>query len=170
MLHLIFRWLICLLIWGWIGEVSAQGDRFWHLEAMGTGGLASFSYEHQFMGYSSGRMSWRIGLSAFPIDQNTGTVLVFPFLLQGQHGRGKLRLEYGLGQIPSVTTKGSFFMRGSGLLGLRWEEADRPWIVRASYTPLLSYLVDWQYEHWGGLSVGFRWQKKTKRYVDLSRA
>jgi len=69
-----------------------------------------------------------------------------------------------------VTTKGSFFIRGSGLLGLRWEEADRPWIVRASYTPLISYLLDWQYEHWGGLSVGFRWQKKTKTYVDLSRA
>ncbi|MEM1218553.1 MAG: hypothetical protein AAGH79_06560 [Bacteroidota bacterium] len=170
MVHPISWWLIGFSLCVTIGDLQAQGDRFWHVEALGTGGLGSFSYEQQFMGYAKGQLSWRVGLSAFPIDQNTGTVLVFPLILQGQHGQKWLRLEYGVGQTPSITTRGAFFMRASGLLGLRLERESSPWIVRASYTPLISYLIDFQFEHWGGLSVGYRLQKKTKRYVDLSRS
>ena len=100
-------WGLVLLAWGiTAGKGLGQGDRFWHVEALGTGGLGSFSYEQQFMGYAKGRLSWRVGLSAFPIDQNTGTALVFPLILQGQHGQKWLRLEYGIGQTPSITGTG----------------------------------------------------------------
>ncbi|HYG51234.1 MAG TPA: hypothetical protein VD905_10045, partial [Flavobacteriales bacterium] len=69
----------------------------------------------------------------------------------------------GIGQGITITTKGSFFARATGLLGYRYQPPGKKWFYRVSYTPIVSYLVDFQYTHWAGLSLGYMLNKKEKK-------
>lgn len=151
-------------------QLSAQRNVF--LEIGGSGGLGSINYEAKFLsaGYrtppykptgkkdKSGiawRVNWRAGLGLSPIDKNNGWVLVFPVMLHYAYGRNAHQLELGGGFAPSITTKGSPFIKSPFLLGYKYIPATSRLYYRISYTPICAWLVDFQWQHWAGVSIGY---------------
>lgn len=142
----------------------AQEDksRALFLEVGGSGGLGSINYEASLfpsLRTDLHRNTWRAGFSVAPIDRNNGSALVFPIMINSLIGKKSHLLELGLGQGITVTTKGSFFMLTTAAVGYRFKPKEKPWFFRATYTPLVSYLVDFQVQQWGGLSIGYRFSK-----------
>jgi hypothetical protein len=70
------------------------------------------------------------------------------------------KLEFGIGQGFTLTTKGSFFMLTTLAAGYRYQHPDKRFFYRVTYTPLVSYLVDFQMQQWAGLSIGYTFKSK----------
>ena len=139
-------------------EVFAQADtsrESIYLEIAGSGGLGSINYEKQFLQAGITDLSWRVGFSIAPIDPNNGVGLVFPVMIHGLIGSSPHKLELGVGQGITITTNGSFFILGTACVGYRYQSETSNWFYRVSYTPLISYLVDLQYQNWVGISIGY---------------
>lgn len=141
-----------LLLLGFPLVLSAQHALFF--EAAGSGGLASVNYEKAFFQGKYQSYDYRLGFSFAPIDKNNGTAFVFPLMINAKIG-DRHCFEYGLGQSISVTTKGSVFLMGVAQFGYRYNFKNEWFFVRANYTPIISYLVDFQWQHWGGVSFGY---------------
>lgn len=148
-----------------VNEISAQDayvnpnipkKRFASFELAGSGGLASFNYETSIKKFHFSDLYFRVGLSASPIDRNNGTAIVFPLMVHFVYGQSKHKLDLGLGQTISITTRGAFFVRMPASIGYRIEPDDKKYFWRFSYTPIISYLVDFQWQHWGGISFGIK--------------
>lgn len=107
-------------------------------------------------------MTWRAGLSFAPIDKNNGTGIVFPIMLNALIGKKSHHLELGAGQGVTVTTKGSFFTLTTAAIGYRYQSESKKWFYRVTYTPLISYLVDFQFQQWGGISIGYTFNHNKK--------
>ncbi|MBN2776611.1 MAG: hypothetical protein JXR36_03160 [Bacteroidales bacterium] len=127
-----------------------------YLEIAGTGGLGSINYEKVFKPEKDLSYSLRTGFSIAPIDKNNGVALIFPVMFNGIYGQNKHKLEFGLGQSFTLSTKGSFFIMGVSNLGYRLEPDDKNYFFRLSYTPIISYLIDFQWQHWAGISIGYK--------------
>lgn len=125
------------------------------LEIAGSGGLGSINYESVFFQGDLVGLSLRSGLSIAPIDRNNGTGLIFPIMVNAILGNKIHRLEAGIGQGITITTQGSFYVLATMAIGYRFQRPNSPWFYRMSYTPLLSYLLDVQYQHWAGISIGY---------------
>lgn len=135
------------------------------LEVGGSGGLASINYEAPFLAkFKSNfqRNTWRLGFSVAPIDKNNGTGLVFPLMINSLVGRKAHLLELGLGQGITITTRGSFFSLTTAAVGYRYQPKKKPWFFRATYTPLISYILDFQVQQWGGVSLGYTFKSQKK--------
>lgn len=129
-------------------------------ELAGSGGLASLNYERSLFQTDRTEFTFRGGISFAPVDKNNGTALVFPIMFNGIFGSKAHKLEIGLGQGVSITTKGSFFSLATAALGYRFYTPSERWFYRATYTPLISYLIDFQVQHWAGISIGYLFQQK----------
>ncbi len=126
-----------------------------YLELAGSGGLGSVNYEQDFYLFEKGALAWRAGFSMAPIDKNNGVGLVFPLMAHAKIGTGSSQVDLGVGQGFTMTTKGAFFLLTTASVGYRFQKETSPWFFRAAYTPLISYIVDFQVQHWGGLSIGY---------------
>jgi len=161
--------LLVFLFLLFAGSASAQ-QRDIFLELGGSGGIASINYEHFFKkcffnhtdgsgddGASPFRYSMRYGFSTTPVDKNNGWVLVFPTLMNLVYGNPQQphRLEIGAGLAPSVTTKGSFYIKSPLFIGYRFQPVEKKIFLRAGYTPIVGWLVDFQWQHWAGISLGY---------------
>ena len=133
-----------------------------YVELLGSGGLGSVNYEQDFYTFNKGELAWRGGFSIAPIDKNNGVGLVFPAMIHAKFGTGASQLDTGIGQGFTITTKGAFFMLTTAAIGYRFQKAESHWFYRASYTPLISYLVDFQVQHWGGITVGYTFKTSGK--------
>ena len=136
-----------------------------YLEAGGSGGLGSINYEASILNSLSSEKinyTWRAGLSFAPIDKNNGTGIVFPVLVNSLIGTSNHRLELGVGQGFTITTRGSFFTLTTAIIGYRFDAKNNPLFFRATYTPLISYLIDFQVQQWVGLSIGYTFNPKGK--------
>lgn len=131
-------------------------------ELAGSGGLGSFNFERHFRKVHLAEFTWRAGLSFAPIDRNNGVGIVIPVMANALIGKTSHKLELGLGQGITITTKGSFFTLTTLAIGYRYQSQMKPWFFRVTYTPLISYLVDFQVQQWGGLSVGYSFIKTKK--------
>ncbi len=134
---------------------GANAQNSFYLEVGGSGGLGSLNFERTFRNNSTTAFSWSAGFSMAPIDKNNGTALVFPCMLHLMHGKSHHKIEFGMGQGFSLTTKGNAFILGTLAIGYRYNNPDKRVFWRIAYTPLVSWLVDWQYQHWAGISIGF---------------
>ncbi|MEL6536522.1 MAG: hypothetical protein AAFQ98_13985 [Bacteroidota bacterium] len=132
------------------------------LELAGSGGLASLNYERAFAQGTYTEYAWRAGFSLAPIDQNNGVGLVFPVMAVALIGPANHQLELGLGQGITLTTRGSFFALTTAAVGYRYQSPRSPWFFRATYTPLISYLLDFQVQQWAGLSLGYTFNPQAK--------
>lgn len=139
-------------------ELNKRKSLFFELA--GSGGVGSINYEKLFLKKNNTEFTWRAGLSFAPIDKNNGTGIVFPLMLNSLIGKNSHKLELGLGQGITITTKGSFFSLTTAAIGYRYQPETKKWFYRFTYTPLLSYLVDLQIQQWGGISVGYTFNKK----------
>jgi hypothetical protein len=133
-----------------------------YVELAGSGGFGSFNYEWNFKTKEQFRWMLRTGISGTYIDKNNGAALIFPVMVHGVYGK-KHGLDVGFGQSLSITTRGSFFVRAPLSFGYRFEPEGKRMFYRFSYTPIVSYLVDVQWENWAGVSVGFKLNPRLKR-------
>ena len=155
----------------------AQKDKFLSFELAGSGGIASFNYEQQLftkdktkivgcdvieLERKGPQLNWRIGFSLAPVDKNNGTTLVFPLMFHALFGKNQHKLDVGIGQTFSMTTKGNFFLMMPASIGYRFQPSEKRYYLRLSYTPIISYLVDFQYQNWAGFTFGYRLIKKTE--------
>ncbi|MEL6718892.1 MAG: hypothetical protein AAFP82_09275 [Bacteroidota bacterium] len=135
---------------------NAQKERYLSFELAGSGGLASINYEKELLQKEKARLYYRLGFSFAPVDRNNGAAFVFPLMLHTKIGQGKHLLDLGLGQTISITSRGNFFFKIPASLGYRIEPPDKKQFWRFSYTPIISYLFNYQWEHWGGITFGYK--------------
>jgi hypothetical protein len=45
-------------------------------------------------------------------------------------------------------------------VGYRYQHPDKKFFYRVTYTPLVSYLVDFQMQQWAGVSIGYTFKSK----------
>jgi hypothetical protein len=134
-----------------------------YFELAGSGGFASFNYEWNFKTKNRYRWMLRTGISGTFVDKNNGAAIIFPVMVHGVYGKIH-GLDVGVGQSLSLTTKGSFFVRAPISLGYRFEPRGKRIFYRVSYTPIVSYLPDFQWEHWAGASIGFKLKSNMKKF------
>jgi hypothetical protein len=137
------------------GQTESNKSQSLFFEIAGSGGLGSINYEKHFFHKSYTEYTWRAGLSFAPIDKNNGTGIVFPIMVNSYIGKKSHKLEFGIGQGITITTKGSFFALTTAAIGYRYQPRYKNWFCRVTYTPLISYLVDFQIQQWGGISIGY---------------
>lgn len=126
-----------------------------YFELGGSGGFGSFNFEWNFAAKNKYRWMLRTGISGTYIDKNNGAAFIFPVMVHGVYGKTH-GLDIGLGQALTVTTKGAIFLRAPLSIGYRWEPTGKRLFYRFSYTPIISYIVDFQWEHWGGITIGYK--------------
>jgi hypothetical protein len=123
-------------------------------ELGGVGGLASFNYSSNFH-LKLPNTFYRVGFSFAPIDVNNGTTLIFPVLIEHKIPIRRHSFVSGIGQTLSLTTKGQFFILMPASLGIELNSKSQKMFYRFSYTPIISYIIDQQWQHWGGISIGY---------------
>ena len=144
------------------GQTEHNRRKSVYLEIAGSGGLGSINYEKLFYKKRITEFTWRAGFSLAPVDRNNGTGIVFPLMINSIIGKSSHKLELGLGQGFTITTKGSFFALTTASVGYRYQPETKNWFYRVTYTPLISYLVDYQMQQWGGISIGYTFNNRTK--------
>jgi len=130
-------------------------DRYISFELGGSGGIASINFEKTLTVLGSNRYSMRYGLSFAPIDKNNGNAFIFPVMIHGKWGKNNHFADVGIGQSFTITTRGSAFVRMPLSMGYRFEPENKRYYLRASYTPIISYLFNFQWENWAGLTFGY---------------
>ncbi len=131
-------------------------DKYVSFELAGSGGLYSINYEKIFVNEDVHKFNYRLGLSFVPIDANNGFIMIFPIMLHYVYGNSNHKIDFGLGQTFSITTKGNFFIMMPLSLGYRYEPKDNDYYWRFSYTPIVSYLFGFQYQNWAGITYGLK--------------
>lgn len=126
-----------------------------YLEFGGSAGIGSFNYENIFTEKEKVNLLFRIGVSGFPIDKNNGFVFVVPTIFGALIGKSNNKIELGIGQALSFTTKGRIFSLATPIIGYRYQNMKKQLFFRVTYTPLISYILDIQYQHWAGVSIGY---------------
>lgn len=145
-----------------LGQTEVDKRKSVYFEIAGSGGLGSINYEKLFYQKDNIGFTWRAGLSIAPIDKNNGMGIVFPLMLNMLIGKSAHKLELGVGQGLTITTKGSGFLLATAVIGYRYQSETKKWFYRITYTPLISYLVDFQVQQWAGVSIGYTFNKKDK--------
>lgn len=125
------------------------------LELGGAAGLASLNIEQVFSDRGTIHFAYRLGASGFPIDRNNGMVLVIPAGIHMITGEKAHKLDLSLGQNLSITTKRKAHLMTTMGLGYRYQKTKKPFFFRIAYTPLISYLFTFQYQHWAGITLGY---------------
>ena len=129
-----------------------------YVEIAGSGGFGSFNFEWKFAARGHFRWMLRTGISGSYIDANNGALLIFPVMVHAVYSPKvqKHSIDFGIGQSPSITTHGAFFVRTPISIGYRLENPMKRIFYRFSYTPIISNIVDFQWEHWGGITIGYK--------------
>ncbi len=138
----------------------AQKKRALSFELGGSGGLASINYEQNYFEKKNLSLLARIGFSYGPIDANNGGVLIFPIMTHAIIGSSDHKLDMGIGQTFSITTKGNYFILMPTCVGYRYQPVTKNHYWRFAYTPIFSYLIDFQTQHWGGITYGYNFTRK----------
>lgn len=126
-----------------------------YFELGGSGGFGSFNFEWNFKSTDNFRWMLRTGISGTFIDRNNGLGFIFPVMVHGVYGKNH-GLDLGIGQALTITTRGGIFLRTPLSIGYRLEPKEKRMFYRFSYTPIVSYLIDFQWEHWGGITIGYK--------------
>lgn len=148
--------LLSFLLMAVVHSVSAQSGKYVSFELAGSGGIASFNYEKVFQSFGSDHFYMRYGISFSPVDVNNGTAIIFPIMFQSKWGGNGHYADLGIGQAITITTRGSGYIRMPLSMGYRFEPTDKRYYLRAAYTPIVSYLFNFQWENWAGLTFGYQ--------------
>ncbi len=140
-------------------KASAQSNYF-SFELAGSGGFGSINFENNILDKENLHLQMRYGFSFTPIDKNNGVNLVFPVMLHALVGKDNHKLDLAIGQALSVTTKLKLFLSAPLAIGYRYQPVNKKYYIRFSYTPLVSYLIDLQWQHWGGVTFGYQFKGK----------
>ena len=142
---------------------SAQTDhkkqKSFFFEVGGSGGLGSLNYERSCRKAEKLETTFRAGFSIAPISQNNGFGIVLPLMYNVLLGKSSHKLECGLGLGMTITTQRAFFILAPAAIGYRYQPEDKSWFYRITYSPLISFLVDFQVQQWAGVSIGYSVKK-----------
>ena len=144
------------------GQTELNARKSLYFELGGSGGVGSINFEQLFLSKKLFDLTWRSGLSFAPVDKNNGTGIVLPVMINCITGKNSHKLELGVGQGITVTTKGSFFALTTVAVGCRYQPEAKKWFFRITYSPLISYLVDFQIQQWAGISIGYKFKSAAK--------
>ena len=165
---------IVLFVFFWSFAFRQNSNKF-SFELAGSGGFGSFNFEKNLFYQEKSepvldelaqpkklghQFDLRFGFSLTPVDKNNGIVLIFPVMVHFHKFKGSHGIDVGLGQTLSITTRGNFFIRTPMSVGYRFQPLDKNYYLRFSYTPIFSYLLDFQYQHWAGITYGHTLGKK----------
>jgi hypothetical protein len=156
-----FLFLLLLISNTSFGQTYAKRKSVF-FEIAGSGGIGSINYEKLLCKKNNIEYTGRLGFSIAPIDKNNGIGLVFPFMVNSIFGKHSHKLELGIGQGLTVTTKGSFFLLTIPTIGYRYQNEKKKMFYRVTYTPLISCLIDFQVQQWAGISIGCTLNNKAK--------
>ena len=168
--------LFSILLWGTISismlsavsnKAHAQSARTDHnsvyLELLGNGVFFSINYDRMF----SQSIGGRVGFSYAELDDEDGEGNVFvtfvPVVANYLVGKGKHKLEIGLGALVVFASRDFFGFGGTsavdnsgvfgtGTFGYRLQPPDGGFVFRAGFTPIFSAK---KLSLWGGLSFGY---------------
>ena len=88
-----------------------QNHTYLSFELAGSGGFGSVNFERSFHKKESFELDYRIGLSFAPIDKNNGTAIVFPLMIHGVYGKNSHKIDLGIGQAFTLTTRLQLFLK-----------------------------------------------------------
>ncbi|NOQ71823.1 MAG: hypothetical protein GQ574_07475 [Crocinitomix sp.] len=156
--------LVCVILLKQVSSFSqdnnSKDQTYFSFELAGVGGLASLNFEHNVLDKEVLDIQMRYGLSYMPIDKNNGGGIIIPVLAHFLIGKGAHKLDLGAGQALTITTKGSLFILAPLSFGYRYQPTDKNYFLRAAYTPIVSYLLDFQWQNWAGLTYGYHFNRK----------
>jgi hypothetical protein len=154
-------WLTLLMqVSGFSQDNKSISQSYFSFELAGVGGLGSLNFEHNVLDKEVVDIQMRYGLSFMPIDKNNGVGVVMPVLAHFLIGTGAHKLDLGAGQAITITTKGSFFILAPLSFGYRYQPKDKNYFFRMAYTPIVSYLLDFQWQNWAGITYGYHFNRK----------
>lgn len=132
-----------------------ENRRNMYLEGLGVAGLGSFNFEFIFVRRNRFQLLFRpgIGVQTPASDKVLINVPIMAHILAG----GKSHyLDFGVGEMPGISTKGEFSIQTPFSVGYRLSPMKRGFFCRIAYTPRMSYIGGFKYEHWAGLAVGIK--------------
>ena len=133
-------------------------DKSVFVEIGGYAGFYSINYQTPFE-IKDIPLKLRLGVSAFPLDKNSGTLILFPIGLNYEIGTGQNRLDLGIGHTVTTSTLPSIHSQSNLSISFLRKTDEKFW-YRVSYTPLISHWVDVQFQHWVGISLGYKLENK----------
>lgn len=139
----------------------AQPKRYVSIEIGGVGGFGSINYEQTFLQKEQFTLSLRAGISFSPIDKNNGHAIIFPIIAHGVVGKGPHKLDLGLGQALTITSRGQAYLKMPASIGYRLEPIEKRYYLRFAYTPIFNYIFDFNVQHWGGITYGYKLKNKS---------
>lgn len=155
------KYIIAVILTLNTGLVYAQNEKYLAFDIGGSGGLGSFNYESVFSDKEKIRFSFKTGFSFMPIDKNNGAAMIFPQMLHGILGEKSHQMDLGIGFSPSFTTTlGGAYVRMPLSFSYRFEPNDKNYYWKIAYTPLISLLFDFQWEHWAGVTYAYKLKPK----------
>ena len=123
-------------------------------EAGGSGGIYSIGYEKN-MRLAAIPFNMDLALEIVPLGHRT--VITLPVSLNYSLGKGAHKLELGTGQMFTLSIGGGKggTIRGTVRVGYRLEPTGKHYYLRFAYTPFYSWIYNFQWNHWAGISYGF---------------
>ena len=146
-----------------------------YLELGGSGGLYSLNYDLIGININGFKIGARLGLEFLSEGRQGTTVDVYiPFTVNFMYAFGnKHHIELGVGpQIGSYEIKNVITATDIGLIrktevlgnatfGYRFQNPDGGFMFRVFYSPFFYQEgVQFRYEHWAGVSIGYTFKKK----------
>lgn len=138
----------------------------------GKAGFYTLEYQQLFLKDKKLQVYAGIGVSGFAVDQRA--TIVLPFTVGCQQRWNTWEAFAGLGFSPnfsyyyqafSVGTSPSrmrFYSRSFVELGVRRYFSNECFSLGLSYTPLISFIENFQWEHWGAITLGYHFKNARK--------
>jgi len=140
-------------------SLKSQQYRYIGFELGGNGGLYSVNMERSLLKDYQKHWHWRYGISIFP---NSGRLnLVVPLEINYLIGNNNHYAEIGFGQGIAIAWDYNwnwvhFFPRATGRIGYRWYSSNQKYFFSIAYIPLISYLLEVQYQNWFGVMAAIK--------------
>ena len=124
-------------------------------ELGGNGGIYSINFQRHIPNPFHQAFEFSAGLCVFP--RGSLFTMTIPVSLNYRiHFNGTRSLVFGAGQTLILSNTKGGYLRGTFRVGYRWTFLkERAWYLEAAYTPFYSYLYNFQWDNWLGVSFGY---------------
>lgn len=140
-----------------------QSKHHLSLEFGGVCGFGSLNYERRFRRTLTSFLTLRVGAGGGYFDSSQDAFIGLPVMVHQTWGVTHC-IDLGIGQLLSYSlSDGSFDLRTPLSLGYRIEPLWSSLYYRFAYTPLISYLDTFHWQHWGGVTIGYKIPGKRRR-------
>jgi hypothetical protein len=167
--------LLLIILSGFLTRLHAQENKQFHENSLlislgGEGGIYTIGYERVFKSKSIIRPFLHFGISAFPISQRL--TVAIPISSGVLYNYRQYDFHVGAGIGPNVSyyyqrfssgtspSRLRFYSRGFLELGGRYRFKNDKFAMGIRYTPFISFLETFQFEHWGAVTFSINLNSK----------